>query len=75
MKKTLLTICALFVSISIQAQTNEVKKTIIKPSFSVEAGYTDTIISKGYRVVFGNNLSSDFEKPGSIWFITFDTPC
>ena len=41
MKKTLLTICALFASISIQAQTNEVKKAIIKPSFSVKQ---DTLI-------------------------------
>ena len=74
MKKTLLTICALFVSISIQAQTNEVKKTIIKPSFSVEAGYTDTIISKGvnYTGEAARYIGLSLHSPAENNFIPVD---
>ena len=74
MKKTLLTICALFACISIQAQTNEVKKTIIKPSFSVEAGYTDTIISKGvnYTGEAARYIGLSLHSPAENNFIPVD---
>ncbi len=40
---------------------NNIDKSLVYiPHLNINAA--DTIISKGYRVVFGNNLSSDFEK-------------
>ena len=66
MKKTLLTVSAMIISLNIFAQ--QIKKDIIKPSFSIEAGYADTIISKGVAYTgegtqyIGLNLHSPAEN-------------
>jgi len=68
MNKTLLTISAMLISLNIFAQTNDVEKAIIKPSFSIEAGYSGQLLSKGvaytggYARYIGLNLHSPEEN-------------
>lgn len=74
MKKTLLTISAMIISLNIFAQTNQIQKAIIKPSFSVEAGYVDTIISKGVAYTGGDAryLGLNLHSPAENNFIPVD---
>ena len=66
MKKTLLLIGAMVVSLNVFAQTNELK--IAKPSISLEAGYVDRLFSKGVSYTstalqyLGLNLASPAEN-------------